>query len=39
MLIKQLDYNNCKGQKYKAEIWSDKYLDIEPEAEETIKVI
>ena len=30
MTIKELDYNKYKGQKYQAEIISDRYLSIEP---------
>ena len=33
MIIKELDYNEYKGKKYKAEILSDRYLSIEPEEE------
>ena len=33
MVIKQLNYDEYKGKKYKAEIHSDKYLSIEPEGE------
>ena len=33
MIIKELDYNEYKGKKYQAEILSDRYLSIEPEAE------
>ena len=33
MLIKQLNYDEYKGKKYKAEVRSDKYLSIEPEGE------
>ena len=33
MIIKELDYNTYKGQKYQAEILSDRYLSIEPTAE------
>ena len=29
MIIKDLDYANYKGKKYKAEIHSDQYLSIE----------
>ena len=31
--IKQLDYNEYKGQKYQAEILSDRYLSIEPQGD------
>ncbi len=33
MLIKQLNYNEYKGQKYVTEVRSDKYLSIEPEGD------
>ena len=33
MTIKQLKYNDYKGQKYKTKILSDEYLDIEPEGD------
>ena len=33
MIIKELDYNTYKGQKYQAEILSDRYLSIEPSDE------
>ena len=33
MIIKELDYDKYKGQKYQAEILSDRYLSIEPSDE------
>lgn len=33
MIIKQLEYNDCKGKKYKAKILSNEYLTIEPEGD------
>ncbi|WP_158588671.1 GNAT family N-acetyltransferase [Butyrivibrio sp. X503] len=33
MIIKPLDYKKYKGQKYKAEVFSDKYLSIEPKGD------
>lgn len=30
MIIKKLDYERYKGQKYQAEILSDRYLSIDP---------
>ena len=33
MTIRKLDYEVYKGQKYHAEILSDRYLSIEPEGE------
>ena len=33
MIIKELDYDTYKGQKYQAEILSDRYLSIEPSDE------
>ena len=30
MIIKELDYKKYKGQKYQAEIFSDRFLSIEP---------
>lgn len=33
MIIKELDYKKYKGQKYQAEILSDRYLSIDPEGE------
>ena len=33
MFIKQLNYDDYKGQKYKTKIHSDKYLSIEPEGD------
>ena len=33
MIISKLDYNKYKGQKYQAEILSDRYLSIEPDGE------
>ncbi|MCR5765805.1 MAG: GNAT family N-acetyltransferase [Treponema sp.] len=33
MIIKELDYNTYKGQKYQAEIVSDRFLSIEPSEE------
>ncbi|MCR5771460.1 MAG: GNAT family N-acetyltransferase [Butyrivibrio sp.] len=33
MVIKQLNYDEYKGKKYKAEIHSDKFLSIDPEGE------
>ena len=33
MIIKELDYNKYKDQKYQAEILSDRYLSIEPSDE------
>ena len=33
MIIKELDYKKYKGQKYQAEIFSDRFLSIEPEGE------
>ena len=33
MIIKKLDYDTYKGQKYQAEILSDRYLSIEPSDE------
>ena len=33
MIIKELDYNKYKGQKYQAEILSDRYLSIERRAD------
>ena len=30
MIIKKLDYERFKGQKYQAEILSDRYLSIDP---------
>jgi ribosomal protein S18 acetylase RimI-like enzyme len=33
MIIKQLEYNDYKGKKYKAEILSNEYLSIEPEGD------
>ena len=33
MFIKQLNYEDYKGQKYKVEIHSDRYLSIEPEGD------
>ncbi len=33
MFIKQLDYNEYKGKKYKSEVYSDLYLSIEPEGD------
>lgn len=31
MIIKQLDYNEYKGKRYRSEIYSDRFLSIEPE--------
>ena len=33
MIIKELDYKKYKGQKYQAEIVSDRYLSIKPRDE------
>ena len=33
MIIKQLNYDEYKGKKYRAEVRSDKFLSIEPEGE------
>ena len=33
MIISKLDYNKYKGQTYQAEIFSDRYLSIEPAGE------
>ena len=33
MIIKQLEYNDYKGKKYKAKILSNEYLTIEPEGD------
>ena len=33
MIIKQLDYDEYKGKKYRAEVHSDSYLSIEPKGE------
>ena len=33
MIIKQLEYDDYKGKKYKAEILSNEYLSIEPEGD------
>ena len=33
MIIKELDYDTYKGQKYQAEILSDRFLSIEPSDE------